>query len=193
MLKLSKDDIVRDAILQAAERIFQKWGINKTTMEDIASEARKGKSTLYYYYESKEEIFDAVVMIEFEKILAKARESTIEAASAKEKLKRYIVTCIKEMKDKISTYTIIRTEIRRNRNFIDKLRKQFESKQEQFVKEILELGVKNKEFNFIGEDELCTASKTIVGVIHALELYLLLENDDVKQVDMAANMILNGV
>ena len=39
MPEFKKDDIVRAEILKAAERVFQKWGINKTTMEDIAREA----------------------------------------------------------------------------------------------------------------------------------------------------------
>lgn len=190
---MNKDDIVRDAILQAAERVFQKWGMNKTTMEDIASEAGKGKSTLYYYYESKEEIFDAVIKIEFEKILALARESTIEVASAREKLKRYIITSIIEIKNKINVYTIVRIEIKRNQNFLEKMRKLFELKEESFVREILKLGLEKKEFSFIDRNELNTAAKTIIGVIHALELYLLLENDDTKQIDMAAKMISEGV
>lgn len=193
MLEFNKDETVRDAILRAAERVFQKWGLNKTTMEDIASEAGKGKSTLYYYYKSKEEIFDAVVTTEFEEILAKAQKSTIKAATAKEKLKTYIVTTIVEMKNKISAYTIIRTEIKRNQNFIDKVRKLFIAKEEQFVIEILTNGVKSKEFNFLDENEVNTAAKTIIGVIHALELYLLLENDDTKQLDMAAKMITYGI
>ena len=117
---MDKDDIVRDAILQAAERVFQKWGSNKTTMEDIAREAGKGKSTLYYYYQSKEEIFDAVVISEFEKILKKAKELAEETKTAKERLIKYIVESINEMKSRISAYTIIREEIKRNQNFIKK-------------------------------------------------------------------------
>lgn len=45
---MNKDDLVKTSFLQAAEKLFQRWGINKTTMEDIAREAGKGKSTLYY-------------------------------------------------------------------------------------------------------------------------------------------------
>jgi AcrR family transcriptional regulator len=39
-----KDGDVKNSILEAAKRVFQKWGLNKTTMEDIAHEAGKGKS-----------------------------------------------------------------------------------------------------------------------------------------------------
>jgi AcrR family transcriptional regulator len=190
---MHKDDVVRDAILQAAERVFQRWGINKTTMEDIASEAGKGKSTLYYYYKSKEEIFDAVVIIEFGKILEKAREATNEVKSAKEKLIKYIIVSINEMKNKIAVYTIIHEEIKRNQNFIEKIRKFFDSKERQFIKDILKLGMDNKEFTFFNENELNIAAKTIMGIIHALELYLLLESDDTKQIDIAAKLIANGI
>jgi AcrR family transcriptional regulator len=193
MPKVNKDDIVRDDILRAAERVFQKWGMNKTTMEDIAGEAGKGKSTLYYYYKSKDEIFDAVVKLEFEKILSRAQESTLDVSSAKDKLKKYIVTSITEMKNIVSAYTIIRAEIKRNQNFLDKVRKIFESSEEQFIKKILRTGVETKEFSFINSNELNTAAKTIIGMIHALELYLLLENDDTNQIDIAAKIISNGI
>jgi len=190
---LSKDDIVRSEILKAAERVFQKWGMNKATMEDIAREAGKGKSTLYYYYQSKDEIFDAVVIIEFERTLKRAKELAQEAKTAKEMLIKYFVESINEMKSKISTYTIIREEIKRNQNFIKKLRDLFQAREEKYIREILEFGLENKEFTFIHKSEVATAAKTITGMIHALELYLLLENDDTAQIDIAARFIANGL
>ena len=193
MPKLSKDDIVRAEILKAAERVFQKWGSNKTTMEDIAREAGKGKSTLYYYYQSKEEIFDAVVISEFEKILEKAKELAEEKKTAKERLIKYIVESINEMKSRISAYTIIREEIKRNQNFIKKLRDIFQVREERYIEEILKLGLENKEFTFIRKSEVTIAAKTITGMMHALELYLLLENDDTAQIDIAARFIANGL
>ena len=193
MPRLSKDDIVRAEILKAAERVFQKWGSNKTTMEDIAREAGKGKSTLYYYFQSKEEIFDAVVIGEFEKILQKAKELAQETETAKERLITYIAESINEMKSRISTYTIIREEIKRNQNFIRKLRDMFKTREEKYIREILKFGVENKEFTFINKSEVTTAAKAVTGMMHALELYLLLENDDTAQIDIAARFIANGL
>jgi AcrR family transcriptional regulator len=193
MPELSKDDIVRAEILKAAERVFQKWGSNKTTMEDIAREAGKGKSTLYYYYQSKEEIFDTVVIVEFEKILQRAKELAQETETAKERLIKYIVESINEMKSRISTYTIIREEIKRNQKFIKKLRDMFQAKEEKYIQEILKFGMENKEFTFINKSEITIAARTITGMIHALELYLFFENDDTAQIDIAARFIVNGV
>ena len=193
MPKLGKDDLVKAEILKAAERVFQKWGSNKTTMEDIAREAGKGKSTLYYYYQSKEEIFDAVVIIEFEKIIQKAKELAQETETAKERLITYIVESINEMKNRISAYTIIREEIKHNKNFIGKLRDTFKGREEKYIQEILKFGLENKEFTFIKKSEVAIAAKTITGMMHALELYLLLENDDTAQIDIAARFIANGL
>jgi len=189
----NQDDKVRSAILNAARSVFQRWGLNKATMEDIAAEASKGKSTLYYYFKTKEELFDAVIMEEFSQALGRARQAALRAVSAREKLKTYISVFIKENKEKISLYAIIRHELRRNFNVLDKLRDRFAPAEISYIKEILVQGIKTHELTFIDESEVNTAAETVVGLIHALELYLLLENDDIRQVDIAAKMIAHGL
>jgi len=83
---LSKDEEAKTAILEAAKRVFQKWGLNKTTMEDIAHEAGKGKSTLYYYFKSKDEIFEFLIKNELNSILTKAKTTINQISTSKEKL-----------------------------------------------------------------------------------------------------------
>lgn len=47
----------RDSILDAAEALLGRYGYRKTTMDDIAREARIGKGTTYLHFRSKEEVF----------------------------------------------------------------------------------------------------------------------------------------
>jgi len=47
---------VRDAILDAADRLIGFYGYTKTTVDDIAHEAGVGKGTIYLYFKSKEEV-----------------------------------------------------------------------------------------------------------------------------------------
>ena len=70
---VNKDEEVKKEIIEAAKVVFQKWGLKKTTMEDIAKEAGKGKSTLYYYFKSKEEIFEMLAKAEINNILYKSK------------------------------------------------------------------------------------------------------------------------
>ena len=52
----------RGSILAAAERLFTEKGTEKTTMDDIAREAEYSKATLYVYFQSKEEIINAILL-----------------------------------------------------------------------------------------------------------------------------------
>jgi len=53
-------EVKRDAILQAAAKVFQEEGFEAASMAGIATEVGGSKSTLYRYYSSKEELFVAV-------------------------------------------------------------------------------------------------------------------------------------
>lgn len=52
----------RGSILAAAERLFAEKGTEKTTMDDIARESEYSKATLYVYFQSKEEIVNAILL-----------------------------------------------------------------------------------------------------------------------------------
>lgn len=49
-------------ILNVAEKLFFKKGYDDVSMNDIAKEVGLGKSTLYFYFNSKEELFFAVAL-----------------------------------------------------------------------------------------------------------------------------------
>ena len=55
-----KAEVKADAILDAADRLFTRFGYRRTTMDDIATEAGVAKGTLYLYYPSKEALFGAI-------------------------------------------------------------------------------------------------------------------------------------
>ena len=46
-------------ILDSAERLFRRYGVKRTSIEDVAREAGIAKGTFYLYYSSKEELFTA--------------------------------------------------------------------------------------------------------------------------------------
>ncbi|HCV44420.1 MAG TPA: hypothetical protein DGH68_13110 [Bacteroidetes bacterium] len=52
----------REEIINAAEKVFFENGLQVATMDEIAEKAELGKSTLYLYYKSKEDLYLAVLM-----------------------------------------------------------------------------------------------------------------------------------
>ncbi|MCQ2146794.1 MAG: TetR/AcrR family transcriptional regulator [Bacteroidales bacterium] len=59
---------VRSAIKASASELFSTVGYEKTTLEDIASRAGKAKTSIYYHYEGKKAILEAVIDEEFSKV-----------------------------------------------------------------------------------------------------------------------------
>lgn len=51
----------RQAIVQAADALFARHGVAKTTMDDIAKAADYSKATLYVYFQSKEDILHHII------------------------------------------------------------------------------------------------------------------------------------
>ena len=59
--KKEERELRRERILQGALAVFQNNGLEAATMDQIANEAGFGKATLYYYFNSKEEVFCAIM------------------------------------------------------------------------------------------------------------------------------------
>jgi TetR/AcrR family fatty acid metabolism transcriptional regulator len=82
----------RNHILDAAFTVFIDKGIHSSKMEDIARAAGYGKSTLYEYFDSKDEIFSELVQVKFlDKYKLIAEEADRESTPSG-KLKTFLLT-----------------------------------------------------------------------------------------------------
>jgi AcrR family transcriptional regulator len=78
----------RREIFDAAVRLFVSQGFNETSMREIASAAGVGKSTLYDYFRTKDDVLLFVLEEEFEKLLNAAQAIAVEAIPAPDRLTR---------------------------------------------------------------------------------------------------------
>lgn len=67
----------RRNILDAADKLFCKNGVDKTTMDQIAVEAGYSKPTLYGYFKDKDEVYFALVLEFIQKIVGEV-DKTID-------------------------------------------------------------------------------------------------------------------
>ena len=51
----------RQRILNSAVRVFGKYGYHRATMSQVAAEADLGRGTIYWYFQSKSELFRAII------------------------------------------------------------------------------------------------------------------------------------
>lgn len=60
--KAAEREARKQLILQGALSVFKEKGLEGATIDEIARAAGFGKATLYYYFSSKEEIFNALLL-----------------------------------------------------------------------------------------------------------------------------------
>ena len=73
-------------IINAALTVFDKYGIDKTTMEEVAIEAGFGKATLYYYYPSKDDVYKEIMLTGWKSLWEEIEETILNDTPPKKKI-----------------------------------------------------------------------------------------------------------
>jgi AcrR family transcriptional regulator len=188
------NDEVREQVIQAARQVFARFGFKKTALDDIARESRKGKSTIYYYFKSKDEIFKAVIDAEAE-IRAKAIEEQISRIEdPKQKLKTYIYVRMQTLKMVANYYEAIKNDLLDNLYFVNSFRSEHFEEEITRVQNMLLEGIEKKIYTI--ENPLLTA-RTIVTILHGFEVPLILKNlsdeELQKSIDEMLNILFHGI
>jgi len=88
----------RQAIIEAAERVFARAGFYETKMAEIAREAGVGVGTLYNYFESKDVIFGEIV-VERQAEFDRTVQAAAVAADPVERLRQIVESCLSYLDD----------------------------------------------------------------------------------------------
>jgi len=192
-----KEEIIRSEFIEAASRLFQQYGMQKTTMEDIAKALGKGKSTLYYYFANKDEVFQAVVLKEIDDVYTAVYRNVSEFKTAREKIASYALNSFSEIKKKTILYKLVCGELKGNlNNLMSSLREKWDIKEIGILKEILELGVKSGEFSKITNEDADILAHILVSALRGIEIDLFIENKLPElefQVDLLVGIIIRGL
>ena len=163
-----KKDLNRENILKIAREIFSKYGFKKTTLDDIANAVRKGKSSLYYYFERKEDLFQAVIMKEVD-ILGHELEIVINRNTDPiDKLRDYILTKLTTFRGLANFYHAIENDVTAV-GFINDIKLRYERDEIRMIKRILIEGVRKNEFEIY---DFNLAAIGITTAIKGLEMPL---------------------
>jgi len=95
----SQDDIIQQEILGAAIRLYQKFGPNGFTMDDLAAAAGRSRTSLYYYYKNRDEIYQAVMDKIARDIAAEIRQAVAMAESLRDRIFAFCSAKLKSSED----------------------------------------------------------------------------------------------
>lgn len=197
MAKAKKtEEEIRAEIIEAARHLFMKYGFLKTTMEDIAKAVKKGKSTLYYYYKSKDEVFLDVISNIAKSLLFDLKEKVNRISSASEKFLGYFEVLIEEVKVVLDLYRLILDELKDNDYLSKNIDISFYEKDAEFLENILIFGINRKEFLSLDLSDAKKLAEMLTTINRDFVSNYLLKGKRVeweKSVRFLSNIILRGI
>ena len=143
-------------IIEAAQKRFGLFGVEKTSMREIADDLNLSKASLYYYFPDKENLYKAVVQKEQEEFTFKISEIIISIKEPDQVLREYSVarlsyfrTLLNLSRLRLEAYSDLKPLIRET---ISK----FKEKEKEIIIKIFNKGIKMGVFSI--EDTDRTAS-----------------------------------
>ena len=193
---IKKQKSIQHKIVNTASQVFSRFGFKKATMEDIASAVGMGKSSIYYYFKSKEEIFEAVVKKEAYELSLELEKKVIQVKdNPKDKIRNYVLIRMKYLKEMVNYYEALKSDYLGNLAFTERIRKKYDKEEQQIIRSILEEGVAQGIF---GITNTKFAAIALVTFLKGLETTMLIDqelslNDLEKNLDEILQIIFYGM
>lgn len=169
---MEKDEIIKNEILLRAQKLFQQFGLKKTTMDDIAAACGKAKSTLYYYFKNKEEVFDAVIQMEIINLRRHVKSKVEEQKTMVEKIMTYTLEFYREIFKRANLYRIISqenaAETTARKNFMKMM--DFEKS---YITRVLEDGYDAREYTNVNKEDIPWVAETFLAAFYGTVLYVM--------------------
>lgn len=152
----------RDKFIEVARQLFARKGVENTTMNDIASASDKGRRTIYTYFKSKREIFNAVIESESDKLLRSLTLIVAKQTGPEDKIREFIECRFEAMKYIVARNGSLRAGFFRDVRKVDRARNVITRREVAMLEEILLEGKEKGVFEF--ED----IHRTAIIIDHAL-------------------------
>lgn len=137
----------RQKLIDIARQLFAKNGVANTTMNDIAVASGKGRRTLYTYFNSKEEVYSAVIESELERLSDKLDEVAAMKMRPLDKVIELIYTHLIMIRETVVRNGNLRAEFFRNIWMVEKVRKKFDEYEIDLFRKVYQEGKADGEFD----------------------------------------------
>ena len=185
-------DEKKDRIISATKELVAQYGFKKTTMDEVATKARMGKSTVYYYFKNKEDIFAEIVRIDSDLFRQKLIDAIQTAYSPQDKIMQYVRTRMLHLKELSNYYKTLTNEYLDHYFFIEKVREDFYSFENKTLSDLINKGIQQ---NIFTPCDIDVVVHMIAIAIKGLEypLFIQKEQDLEKDSKQMMEIIFKGI
>ena len=150
----------RKKVIETSGQIFSRYGFRKTTMDEIANALRMGKSSIYYYFDSKEDIFEAVVLHEANVLRNELTTAIKSVDSPIDKMRKYVFVRMKSFEKLSNYYNAIFDKNLDHFDFIERIREKYDREELAILRLILYHGYRQNVFAISNSEYTALAVQT---------------------------------
>jgi len=96
--------VTKEKLIEAAATTILRFGLRKTTLEDIGRVAGVTKAAVLYHFHSKEELIATVVEQEYQRFFGELQEAVGRETTAEGKLRAFGLGRFQYIKERLSVY-----------------------------------------------------------------------------------------
>ena len=156
----------RDRIVEASETVIHHFGFEKTTMNDIAKAIRKGMSSLYHYFTSKEQIFAAVLRKEVADLRGEFLKVIDAEPTPEGKIRAYILTRMQIFRSKLDRHMSFIEATAERYELLMRMHQEYDPQEIRIVSAILADGVQRGSFDI---DDIEATAAALVSALKSFE------------------------
>ena len=180
-------------ILLTAIKIFSRHGFKKTTMDEISRALKKGKSSIYYYYSSKEDIFEAVVLYEANQLRSQLTSAIKAVDDPAEKLTSYISVRTKAFEKLSNYYNAVFDKNLDHFEFIEKIRMRYDREELAILRLLVYLGKQRGTFKVDDSEYTAMAIQTMLKGFEVPMFWRKRDLNNERRLNAIQNVIFNGI
>jgi AcrR family transcriptional regulator len=163
-----------ELILSIAQKRFGLYGVEKTSMREIANDLRMSKASLYYYFPDKESLYKSVIAKEQAEFVRVLEEDLKNISAPDECLRKYALTRLSYFRKLLNISRIRLASLSELKPVIADSAKKFREEETKIVMQILEKG---RQENLFKIDDTSRIATVFLDLLKGLRSAFLSEKD----------------
>lgn len=164
---------VKSQIIESATKYFSRYGFHKTTMDEIAKNIHKAKGVLYYYFKSKEELFNEVLKKELATLKTELLKIINSNNNSLTILTDYILTRFRLLNQAVNYHETLKADFFERYYFVKDVRDDFEHFEQAQLTTIIEKG---NEEGYLDVKNIRSTVNVALMIIRGIEIPLFLQD-----------------
>jgi len=166
-----------ESILDAATKMFARYGIRKTSVDEVARMARVAKATIYNYFGSKDQVYLEVLRREMDEMVEKISSSVAQKVVPGDKLTTFVKAKFRYMRKAINILNLDREGIEKLLPSAESIRNELFDREVNIIHSILKEGVEKDIFYL---NDLILTARAIAHALRGFELNWLVQESEEK-------------